>query len=140
MGETVTEEAVRDDQILTFDDGIPGFPESRRFVLVDVAEDSAFQYLQCLDDEDVAMVVTVPWIFFPEYAPELTELEQQELGIASSEETVIFCPVTLDRSSDSISVNLLGPFVVNSRTRRGRQLVLAASDYPARAVVDLGSA
>lgn len=133
----VTEEEVTEEQILSFDDGIPGFPECRRFVLVDVAEDSAFQYLQCLDDADVAMVVTVPWIFFPDYAPELTDIEQEELAIASSDDAVIFCPVTLDKTSESIFVNLLGPFVVNSRTRRGRQLVLADSEYPARAPVEI---
>ncbi len=127
------------DQILEFEDGIPGFPSCRRFALVDLAEDSAFQLLQSIDQTEVAMVVAVPWLFFPDYSPELSDLEQQELAIRRAEDAVIFCPVTLDKERDTVYLNLLGPFVVNSKTRQGRQLVLTDSGYPVRASVDLAS-
>jgi flagellar assembly factor FliW len=125
------------DQVLHFEDGIPGFPECRSFALVDLADDSAFQLLQSIDQTEVAMVVAVPWLFFPEYSPELSEMEQQELAIHRAEDAVIFCPVTLDKERDTVYFNLLGPFVVNAETRKGRQLVLTDSEYPVRAAVNL---
>ena len=73
---------VSDDRVLHFEEGIPGFPGSKRFALVNVAEDSAFQLLQSLDEPGVSMIVTVPWLFFPDYAPELSELERGSLGAA----------------------------------------------------------
>jgi flagellar assembly factor FliW len=126
-----------EDVVLTFDDGIPGFPEVRRFALVEEVPDSAFQLLQCVDDPDVAIIVTVPWLFFPEYSPEISDLEARELGLEVPEDAVVFNPVTLDAEHDLVYVNLLGPFVVNSRTRQGRQLVLTDSDHPTRAPLDL---
>jgi flagellar assembly factor FliW len=126
-----------EENILTFEDGIPGFPDHSRWVLVDPAQDSAFQILQSADDRDVAMIVTVPWLFFTDYSPELTDIEQRELEIERPEDAVIFCPVTLGDDQDTIFINLLGPFVVNSRTRRGRQLVLSESGYPARTQLSL---
>lgn len=123
--------------VLHFDDGIPGFPASKRFALVEVAEGSVFQFLQSLDEPEVGMVVAVPWLFFPDYAPELSEIELQELGIERPEDAIIFCAVTLDADESVIFFNLLGPFVVNARTRRGRQIVLADSGYPVRAPVRL---
>ena len=121
--------------VITFPGGIPGFPDDERFVLVEEFEDGVFQRLQSLDDPAVAMYVCVPWLFFPDYAPVLSDPEREELAIEAAEDALVFCPVTLDPERDAVYVNLLGPFVVNSETRQGRQLVLAGSDYPTRASV-----
>ena len=62
---------------------------------------------------------------------------EEELGIERCEDAVVFCPVTLDADNDRVYINLLGPFVMNAETLRGRQLVLTGSEYPTRAPVDL---
>ncbi len=131
------EEDPLEDRVLLFPDGLPGLPGYEQFVLVDVVEDGVFQRLQSVEDTDVAMYVCVPWLFFPDYAPELTSAEQEDLGIERAEDALVFCPVTLDPDAGRVYVNLLGPFVVNAATRRGRQLVLAGSDYPTRVPIEL---
>jgi flagellar assembly factor FliW len=129
-----------DEQVITFFDGIPGFPDSQRFVLVSISPDSEFQLLQSLDEPEVSMVVTVPWAFFPDYDLELEESDRRDLALESAEEAVVFCPVTLEAATRRAFVNLMGPFVVNSRTRSARQVVLSGSDLPLRAAVELGGA
>lgn len=124
---------------LVFPDGIPGFPGLTRFALVELVEEGAFQLLQSVEDENVAMVVCVPWIFFPDYAPVLSDDDQDELGLERPEDAVVFCPVTLEPESNVVHLNLMGPFVVHRDTHRGRQVVLADSEYPVRATVELGS-
>jgi len=136
----VTVETPSETKAIEFPDGIPGFPHLRRFALVEIVEDGAFQLLQSLEDEDVAMVVCVPWLFFPDYAPELAEDDREALGLERPEDAVVFCPVTLEPENDSVHLNLMGPFVVHRETLIGRQVVLADSDYPVRATVDLGGA
>lgn len=129
------------DRVLQFADGIPGFPTLRRFTLSDLAKPGVFQELHSLDDPDFSMIVCVPWLFFPDYAPELTEEEQEELQIFDPEKAILFCPVTVElEDGGKIFVNLLGPFVVNADTLRGRQLVLTESGYPTRAELDLSAA
>lgn len=125
-----------DDKIIDFDDGIPGFPDLHRFVIVELQEDGAFQELRSVDDPGVAMIVCVPWLFFPEYAPTLSDAEQADLALTSADDAVLFVPVSI--SGDDVTLNLLGPFVVNKATRRGRQLVLSDSDYSVRAPIALG--
>lgn len=127
-------------QVLSFSDGIPGFPNSQRFVLASISPDSDFQLLQSLDEPEVSMVVTAPWTFFPDYAPDLEEADRRELALEAAEDAVVFCPVTLEAATRTAYVNLLGPFVVNSRTREGRQIVLTGSDLPLRAPIELGGA
>ena len=129
---------IPEDKVILFDEGIPGLPDCRRFVILDLAPDSAFQVLQSVDTPDVSMIITVPWLFFPDYAPELSDLEQASLGIAGPEDVALFCSVVLTPDDkDTVFVNLMGPFVVNATTRRGCQFVLAGSGYPLRAPVKL---
>jgi flagellar assembly factor FliW len=121
---------------LIFDEGIPGFPEAREFVLSEIERGGDFRIFQNLDDPDLAMVVAVPWLFFPEYSPELTDMEQSGLELESADDAMVFCSVAFD--ADGGYMNLLGPFIVNARTLRGRQIVLTDQDYPVRAVLPQG--
>src|SRR5690606_37766613 len=86
----VTVETPPEISALHFPDGIPGFPHLTEFTLVEVVEDGAFQLLQSLEDEDVAMVVCVPWLFFPDYAPEISEEDQEALGLERPEDAIVF--------------------------------------------------
>jgi flagellar assembly factor FliW len=124
---------VDDQQVLVFPDGIPGFASARRFVLSDLDEAGTFQMLRCLDADDLSMVVCVPWLLFPEYQANIGDEEERHLELERPEDAVVFCPVTVEPEERAFHVNLLGPFVVNARTRRGRQVVLADSGYPTRA-------
>lgn len=132
-------EATAGDGVLRFPDGIPGFPQAQRFVLRDLSEsgDGAFQLLESVDDADLAMVVTVPWLFFPDYALELDDIDRHELGLERPEDAVVFCAVTTGEDGEAVYANLLGPFVVNARTRTGRQVVLADGSLPLRARLPL---
>ena len=127
------------DAEITFDGGIPGFPGSTRYVIARLgdADESAFQLLQSIDEPDVALIVTEPWLFFPDYAPVIPDADQEDLELTSPDDAIVFCSVTLDSQAGAVYLNLLGPFVVNGTTRRGRQVVLAESGYPTRARVEL---
>ncbi|MCP3934273.1 MAG: flagellar assembly protein FliW [Actinomycetia bacterium] len=132
-----------DPTILNFEDGIIGLPATTQFVLTQVApdapEDALFQLLRSLDGE-LSLVVTQPWILFPDYAPDVPESELERIGATSESDVTLFNPVTLDGEEGCVFVNLLGPFVVNLDTLKARQVVLADSDYPVRARVDLADA
>ena len=120
-----------------FPDGLPGLPELEHFVIVELRDDGAFQQLQSLDDVDVSMIICVPWLFFPDYAPVLSDIEQAELGLETADDAILFVPVTIDPESRQVFLNLLGPFVVNTKTKVGRQLVLTGTDYTTRTLIEL---
>jgi flagellar assembly factor FliW len=126
-------------QLVTFPNGVPGLSEAVEWQLEGLGEsdESAFMLLSCTPESEVGMIVTIPWLFFPDYAPDVPEVEYEELDLESPEDAIVFCSVTLDADNDLIFVNLLGPFIVNSKTGVGRQVVLTDSDYPVRAPVQL---
>ena len=128
------------EKALHFPDGLPGLPDLEHFVIVELRDDGAFQQLQSLDNVDISMIVCVPWLFFPDYAPVLSDLEQAELELESADDAVLFVPVSFDRDSRQMFLNLLGPFVVNAKTRKGRQLVLTGTNYSTRTPIELPGA
>jgi flagellar assembly factor FliW len=125
------------EKALHFPDGLPGLPDLERFVIVELREDGAFQQLQSLENIDVSMIVCVPWLFFPDYAPVLSDIEQAELELGSADDAILFVPVSFDSETRQVFLNLLGPFVVNSKTRVGRQLVLTGTDCSTRTPIEL---
>lgn len=118
---------------ILFEDGIPGFPDARAFIFEEIVDGGAFQLLKSLDDPALGFVVAAPWLFFPDYAPELDDIDQAGLGVRDESDVAVFCAVTLDGERRAATMNLVGPFVVNVHTRRGRQVVLTGQDYPLKA-------
>jgi flagellar assembly factor FliW len=121
---------VDESKVLAFDHGLLGFPEAKRFALVDASDDGTYYWLQSLDDPQLAFLAAVPWAFFPDYEPELAEPDQAALGLSTPTDALVFCLLTF--TDDAVTANLLGPLVVNANTREGRQIVLGDSDYSAR--------
>jgi flagellar assembly factor FliW len=121
------------DRVLMFPDALPGFAEAHRFVLVDVADNEWFFWLQSADDPSLAFLCANPWPFFPDYAPVVPDDDQSALELETAEDAMVLTIVTVHREEESITANLLGPVVVNQRTRVGRQVVLFGDEYPVQA-------
>jgi flagellar assembly factor FliW len=131
--------------VLTFPQGLLGFGDARRFALVDTHDSGLYFWLQSLDDPGLAFLAATPWPFFPDYEFELPDADRDALGLAEPADdadadasTMVLCLLTIDRSTDDdtphdITANLLGPIVVNSATRVGRQVVLSDHDFATRA-------
>lgn len=122
--------------VLRFAGGIPGFPDATAFTLTDLTEDGTFQLLAAAE-QDVSLVVASPWLFFPDYAPDLPDAALARLGIEAREDLVLFCAVQAD-DTDALHLNLRAPFVTNVHTHASAQLVLDDEDLPLRATVPAG--
>ena len=127
---------VDDERVLQVNGGLLGIPDSERYVVVETDEDdSPYFWLQSADEPAVAFLATAPWLFFPDYELVLDDDELEVLALERPEDAQVFLLLTVHREGDQISditANLLGPVVVNTVTRRGRQLVLDNSSYTTR--------
>ena len=120
------------DHALVFRDGLVGFPDWRRFVLMTAEdEDLPVATLASLDDPAIELMVTDPRLLVPEYDLKLSAEDRASIGLQADTAPVIYCTLTL-AADGLITANLLGPLVVNPRTREGRQFVLTDSGYTTR--------
>ena len=120
--------------ILTFPQGLVGFPEHVRFALLGAGESGGeqggFYWLQATEEPELAFLVTDPAHFFKDYLVCIREETQQDLNLADAKDGQIL--VICNRAGEWITGNLLGPLVVNTRTRIGQQVVLTEKKWTCR--------
>lgn len=121
----------RPDQVIEFVEGLLGFPELRRYVLIDHRK-GVFMWLQSLEDPSIAFLVVDPWVFFPHYSPEVPDEEVEALELQEPYNFSLFCLVTVPADPRKMTVNLRGPVVVNLKNRRAKQVVVSSPEYPIR--------
>jgi hypothetical protein len=68
-----------DDQVIEFPSGLIGLGGSR-YALVSTDDDTPFRWLQSLEDPDLALPVTSPFLFFEDYAVELSDADAARIG------------------------------------------------------------
>jgi flagellar assembly factor FliW len=101
-----------------------GFPDHRRFALVELGDDGLLCSLASLDDPGLRFLVVPPAPFFPDYAPEVDDDVVAELGISTAEDVLLLVVLTAGDSLATTTANLAAPLLVNHATRRGGQVVL----------------
>ena len=117
-------------KIVHFEDGIPAFEEEHEFVIIPYDDESPYVFLQSLSTPDLAFLMTMPFVFFPEYEFELHDESQAKLGIEEQEEMLIYSLLTIPGGKVSeMTANLMAPVVVNTTNMQARQLVLDKSRY-----------
>jgi flagellar assembly factor FliW len=121
---------IAEDRVITFPRGLLGFPEARRFCLLEPGDDACFFWLQSLEDPSLAFVVTDPALFVPDYSVPIRPEQMGELGLASLAEAQVF--VIVNKVDTHLTGNLHGPLVVNTLSRRGEQMVLAEKRWTTR--------
>ena len=118
---------------LTFRRGLPGFPGERRFTLVRWGDDDGpYSLLIDLDAPELRFLVAPPSVFFPSYEVELDDATVTSLDLRSADEALVLVIISVTDRAETATANLLGPLVVNTRTRQGMQAILAESGYGTR--------
>ncbi len=132
---------VPDDEVVTFADGLPGFPGSRSMVLLGAGDltgadagagHHSLYWLQDTTDPDLAFLTTVPWSAYPDSD---IDVDVDQLGDADPDDLCVLAIVTVRRDGTAVRLtsNLLAPIVIDTRRRAGRQLILQDSDWPLQA-------
>lgn len=123
---------VKEDEIIELPLGLIGFPELKRYVLLDHDKDSPFKWLQSLDDGAIAFVLINPLLFKPDYTVEVSESEISLLELAGEEDAVISVIITIPNNPQNMTANLKAPLIFNLKNRKGRQIILNNTDYTTR--------
>ena len=121
---------VDEERIINFPNGLLGFPDHKRFALIQTGEENYFFWLQAVDEPNLAFVVTDPSIFFKDYDVPVREETQQELELTDPNFVQVF--VICNKVGEWLTGNLLGPLVVNAANRLAQQVVLTEKKWTTR--------
>lgn len=123
---------LNEDKIIYFEKGVFGFEDYTKYTLLydnDGAGQPEISWLQSLEEPSLAIPVINPFVVKKDYNPEVDDELLQPLGNVTEENVVVLISVTVPVDVEKISANLKAPFIINSDTRKGAQIIVENPDY-----------
>lgn len=106
--------------------GIIGFSQYQRAELLYMPDHLPFLWMRLHGPDTIHFIVMEPGGIITDYEPEIFDEDALQLGIEDPSQAMVLNIVTLRQQQPiDASVNLVGPVIVNRRTRVGRQLVIS---------------
>ena len=125
---------IEDSKIIEFPNGIIGFPDLKKFTLMFDEEQgsSTIKWLQSIDEPGFAMPVIDPLIVCPDYNPQVDIKALSDIGELQDEELLILVTVTVPHDLTKMTVNLKGPFIINTVDMKATQTIIDNDEYPVK--------
>ena len=122
---------VDESKLICFEDGILGFPELKRFMLIHDEENSGefISWMQSIDEPGFAMPVIDPLRVCPDYNPEVEDELLKSLGDITEDELLVLVTVTVPPEIEKMTSNLKAPFIINAGTLKACQIILEDEQY-----------
>ena len=132
---------IDESKIIDFAEGLPGFESYKKFALF--SEETAsggdtgglFWWLQAVDNGDIAFVLMDALLVKPDYDPKVDVKELASLGEFVPEDLLVYNITIIPDDISQLSVNLRAPIIINSATKKGRQVLVNNEDYPVRCYI-----
>lgn len=122
---------IEDDKIITFDDGILGFSDYKKYTIVFDSEDEnpKISWLQSVEEAAFALPVISPLLVKEDYAPTVNDELLEGLGELNDENLVILLALTVPKDLTKMTANLKAPFIINSDTKKGIQIIAENPEF-----------
>lgn len=118
------------EDILHFTEPLLGFPNSLSFLILNHEQHSPFKWLQSLDEPWLAFLIIDPASVLSNYAPELPEIDAQELQLLPDTLRIVYVIANIPKGRpQDMTLNLAGPIVINAEKRIAKQVVIQDPQY-----------
>lgn len=123
---------ISDDKMISFPNGIVGFPDLKDFALIhdeEQGDQAGIRWMQSVQEPNFAMPVINPLVVKEDYDPMVDDELLSVIG--NGENILVLTTITVPTDLSKMSVNLKAPFVINVDTRKAVQVVLE-DDLPVK--------
>ncbi|MGG2075412.1 flagellar assembly protein FliW [Lysinibacillus irui] len=119
--------------ILTFEQGLLGLEDYKKFVLLPIDESLPLVLLQSVDQMEIGFVVAYPFAFKKDYSFDISDEDRKQLQIEKEEDALTYTIVTMKETLQDSTINLLAPLIINLDKKLGKQIILQDNKtYPLR--------
>lgn len=122
--------------IVTFPDGLPGFEQCRRFVVLRHAQALPLLCLHSVDGPHAAFLAVDPRRILKRYRCVLSDADRLRLGAGPST-TLLWLSVVTISNEDEFFANLRAPIIINPDRLVGLQAMPHNALYPLRYRIDV---
>jgi flagellar assembly factor FliW len=120
---------INEENIITFEHGIPGFENFHQFIISSYNDDSPFLVMQSVEKSDLAFILIELVNIVPGYAIDLSNELAAEIKLEKPEDAVVVTIVNIPGELSRATVNLAAPIILNSKVKLGKQIILNNPAY-----------
>lgn len=126
---------INEEKVIKFESGIPGFENLHRFLFMTSPNpDSAFYWLQSIDDVNIVFTIVDIFRYLPDYNPIVEISSMEGLGEYGKieEDIAIYNIANIPSNYKEMTINLKAPIVINLKTYKAKQIICNNEEYPIR--------
>ena len=123
---------VDDSKVITFPEGLLGFPDMKRFALIfdsDNSDAKGLNFLASLDEPAFMMPVVPAVAVKPDYSPQISAEVEKSIGELTEDNVLILVTMTIPSNITEMTVNLNAPIIINADTGKAAQSVVENEGY-----------
>ncbi len=121
-----------EESVITFQEGIIGLEENKRWLLLQNPKHQPFQWLQSIDNPEITLMVIDPWIVRADYSLSISLEDQARVNLdhlPERQDWAVLCVVVFQNSLEETIINLKAPLLFNLKERKGRQVIMEGEEY-----------
>ena len=115
-----------------FRDGIYGFEDIKKYVLLQEEKSGAIWSLQAAGRRYPSFIVVDPFMLVSGYKLTLGSDDLKALGSPDKSDICCMAVAVIKKNLSDSVVNLKSPIVINVKNKTGRQVIMETSEYPVR--------
>lgn len=119
-------------KIIHFAEGILGFDNYKKYTILydnEEGERPDISWLQSIEEPTLAIPIISPFLVMEEYNPEVEDELLKPLGNMNGDNIIVLVSVTVPSDLTKLSANMKAPFIINSETKKGIQIIVENGDY-----------
>ncbi|MGL4388709.1 MAG: flagellar assembly protein FliW [Brevinema sp.] len=115
--------------LVTFKKPIFGFEHLKEFYVIPLQEPEQFTVLQSKEDISVSFTMTQPNMFLSDYVLDINDDDAALLEFEQHEDLYDFAFVTIPENIEEITMNILGPIIINKKNGLAIQTISNCAYY-----------
>ena len=123
---------IEEEKIITMPFGMLGFPDVKRYVILQHKENSPFFWYQSVDDPALAFVIMSPFLFKPDYDVDVEKvLKEMSWNEEEKQDNLeLYVVVNIPKGApEKMTANFIGPILINNKIHQAVQMVISDSPY-----------
>lgn len=124
---------INEEDVIIFPEGIPGFEDSKKYVLIgNESNEAVFFWLQSVDIPELCFVVTDPFMVYDGYGVDVEDEDVELLELTDPKKVLTLTIVVIPENINEIRVNLKAPILINVEKKLGKQVIQKNDNFPVR--------
>lgn len=126
---------IADDKVITLPQGLLGFEDFKRYVILYNSEKSSgndISWFQSIEEQAFAVPVVNPLFVKKDYNPVIDDEMLEFLGEVDEEGYFVLVTMRIPSDPKEVSCNLKAPIIINPKTLLGCQMIVENEEYSIR--------